>query len=615
MSNPSSGRELELSIANAKQNITLLRRQLQTGRIDPRYFEQRLESLQDLLVDLEADRKNTREQQRVAALYEVSKVIGSSLNLQTVLDQVMDAIIQLTAAERGFLMLLDDDGNLDVKVARDFDQSTLSSNDIAFSRTITHQVFETGEGVLTTNAQEDPRYAGQASIIAHAMRSIMAAPLRARGTTIGVVYVDNRIRAGLFGDDDLQALQAFATQAAVAIENARLYSETDAQLQARLEEIQILQWIDRQLNSSLDPDRTIHILLEWATRLGKADASSVGMIDEDGHILITAIYGSGDVFTVGQVIDPAVPLVRRALEVEDAVLDVDPDRQQTLLCIPIRFENAVIALMFFSALRVDAFSAEEQTILSRVASRAATALQNGRLYMAVKAADRAKTEFVSVVAHELKVPMTSIQGYASMLKVVGQLNDQQQQFVQTVVNNVERMKILVNDLSDISRIESGQLHIDIQPIELAPVLEQARDGVMAQVQERGHQYIEDIAADLPNVHADPARLVQILVNLLSNAYKYTPDNGTITLRVQRRDAAVYISIQDTGVGMSPEQLAKLGTKFVRFADNDHVAKQSGTGLGFAITRNLIQLMQGELFIESEVGMGSTFTFTVPIAEG
>ncbi len=554
-----SSQELELSIANAKQNITLLRRQLQTGRIDPRYFDQRLESLENLLNALEADRRNTREQQRFAALYEVSKVIGSSLNLQTVLDQVMDAIIQLTGAERGFLMLLDDDGNLNVKVARDFDQSTLPSDEIAFSRTITRQVFETGEGVLTTNAQEDPRYAGQASIIAHSMRSIMAAPLRARGTTIGVVYVDNRIRAGLFGEDDLQALQAFATQAAVAIENARLYSETDAQLQARIEELQILQWIDRQLNASLDSERTIQILLEWATRLGKADASSLAMLNDEGQIQVTATYGEGSIFEVGQILEPTMPLVQRALEVEDAVLDVDPQQQQALLCIPIRFENAVIALMFFSAQRPDAFSEEEQTILSRVAGRAATALQNGRLYSAVKAADRAKTEFVSVVAHELKVPMTSIQGYASMLKAVGSLNEQQQQFVQTVLNNVERMKILVNDLSDISRIESGQLKIETQDVELYSVIAQAKDAVMAQIEERGHRFIEEIPPQLPKVKADPARLVQVLVNLLSNAYKYTPDNGTITLKVWTENDMVYISVQDTGVGMSPEQLAKLGT--------------------------------------------------------
>ena len=221
MSNPTqpsrNTQELSMALVSSKQNITLLRRQLQTGRIDPTYFDQRLRSLEQLLVALELERENTNQQKRMAALYEVSKVIGSSLNLQTVLDQVMDAIIQLTGAERGFLMLLDDDGKLNVKVARDFDQETLPNNEIAFSRTITYQVFEDGTPVLTTNAQEDPRFAQQASVIAHSMRSIMASPLRARGQTIGVVYVDNRVRTGLFADGDLAALEAFATQAVLRL--------------------------------------------------------------------------------------------------------------------------------------------------------------------------------------------------------------------------------------------------------------------------------------------------------------------------------------------------------------------------------------------------------------
>lgn len=610
-----SAYQIGLDISNAKQSISLLRKQLQADRIDSKYFDQRLESLATLLETIERERKDTREQQRVAVLYEVSKVIGSSLNLQTVLDQVMDAIIQLTDAERGFLMLLDDDGNLDVQVARDFDQETLSSNDIAFSRTITRQVFETGEPVVTTNAQEDPRYAGQASIIAHAMRSIMATPLRARGQTIGVVYVDNRIRTGLFGDEDLRALDAFASQAAVAIDNARLYSETDALLQERVEELRLLQWIDRQFNESLESEKIMNLVLEWASRLGEADSASIGFVDNEARVVrFAASYGEGHRFTESDTMLLSDPLVAAVFEKEDLAIHVDHETEHTILCLPVRLENRIIALVFFRAGRVDAFDENARSLMSRVADRAAIALQNGRLYEAVKSADRAKTEFVSVVAHELKVPMTSIQGYASMLDRIGELNAQQESFVQTVVDNVERMKVLVNDLSDISRIESGQLHIDVKPVALQPLLEQARNGVLAQIEERGHQLVEEIDNDLPTVLADGSRLVQVLVNLLSNAYKYTPDNGTITLAVKSQSDRVQISVRDTGVGMSPEQVQRLGTKFVRFDDNEHVAQQAGTGLGFAITRNLIELMDGELHIESEVDVGSTFTFTLPAAE-
>jgi signal transduction histidine kinase len=192
------------------------------------------------------------------------------------------------------------------------------------------------------------------------------------------------------------------------------------------------------------------------------------------------------------------------------------------------------------------------------------------------------------------------------------LTDQQKEFVTTIENNVERMKILVEDLSDISRIESGQLKISIEPIDLSKVLAQAKDGVMSQIEARNHSLVEEIEPKLPHVQADASRLVQVLVNLLSNAYKYTPDGGTITLSAKHDDNHIKISIKDSGIGMTPEQVAQLGTKFFR-ADNEHVTQQPGTGLGFAITRNLIELMKGQLDIHSEVGTGSTFAFTLPVS--
>lgn len=613
-----TGQEIELAIASAQQNLTLLRSQLRVGRIDARFFDERLQALSDLLSDIKSDRQSSAQQKRIASLYEVSKVIGSSLNLQEVLDQVMDAIIQLTSAERGFLMLLNDDAKLEVKVARNFDQETLASNEIGFSRTITKQVFDTGQPVVTTNALEDPRYAGQASIIAQSMRSVMATPLKARGKTIGVVYVDNRIREALFADEDLALLDAFALQAAVAIDNARLYSETDAELQARVEELRILQWIDRQLNESLDVKKAMNLTLEWASRLCEADSGSIGLLDKENKVVrLTANYGEGNEFTKTPELPINHPLVASVLETEQAALQLSPPdakEPKTILCVPIRLEGKTIGIVLFAANRADAFDKDAQALIARMADRAAIAIENGRLYDAVRAADRAKSEFVSVVAHELKVPMTSISGYAALLAVVGELNLKQKDFTQRITNSVERMKVLVDDLSDISRMESGHLKIVMEPVNMQEALNQAVEGVIEQIKERQHTFTQQIPSDLPHVKGDKARIVQVLINLLSNAYKYTPDGGTITLRVQSdtNQKMLMVSVQDTGIGMSPDQLIKLGTKFYR-VDNDYVQQQSGTGLGFAITRNLIELMHGILNIESKVGEGSIFTFGIPIA--
>src|SRR5262245_37218415 len=207
---PRSARELDSALNNARQTLALLRGQAQTGRIDAPFMIQRMSAVEQVLADLEEDRKQSVQQGQFAKLYEVSRVIGSSLDLQTVLNQVMDAIIELSGAERGFLMLLDDDGNLNVRVARNLDQETLASDAFALSRTVTTGVLQSGQAIVTTNAQEDPRFAGQQSVVTHALRSIMASPLRVRGSIIGVVYVDNRIRTGMFSENDLEILDAFA---------------------------------------------------------------------------------------------------------------------------------------------------------------------------------------------------------------------------------------------------------------------------------------------------------------------------------------------------------------------------------------------------------------------
>ncbi|MBI5957109.1 MAG: GAF domain-containing protein [Chloroflexi bacterium] len=608
--------ELEMAIASARESLSLLRSQAQSKSVDPIYLNERLRSIEQLISDLSDSFQDSVHQKRLVALYDVSRVIGSSLDLQTVLDQVMDAIIQLTGAERGFLMLLDDDGQLGVKVARNFDQETLNSSEFAVSRTITNEVMNSGKPVLTTNAQTDPRYAGLASIVTHALRSIMASPLRARGKNVGVVYVDNRIRSGMFSEKDLDVLEAFAVQAAVAIDNARLYGEKDQALADRLEELTMLQWIDRQLNETLDMRHAMNITLEWSSRLCNAQSASLGLCDPAAGVVRQVIhFGDPDEFSTAPELPLNNPLFGQVYETQEAAMQMSAsgvEPQRTVLCVPIRLESTVIGMVTLVANRADAFNEDAQALVSRLADRAAIAIENGRLYDAVQAANRAKSEFVSLVAHELKVPMTSITGYADLLGTVGVLNEQQRAFIQTIKNNTHRMNVLVTDLTDISRIESGQLHVEVEEIDLHSIIEEAKEGVLQQIAERQHTLIETVPKNLPAAKGDRSRVVQVLVNLLSNAYKYTPNGGVIELQAGNQENQIFVRVVDSGVGMTPEQVAKLGTKFWR-ADNDHVISQPGTGLGLAITQNLLTLMGGALEVQSIPGKGSTFMFTLPVS--
>jgi signal transduction histidine kinase/PAS domain-containing protein len=602
----------DLEIGSIRQNLHLLRSQLQSGRVDGQFLVKQIEALSDLMARIEAERKQRQQEVRFKALYNVSRLLGSSLDLQTVLNQVMDAIIQLTGAERGFLMLRDDDGGLTVKAARNLDQQTLDSTEFKYSRTIVNQVLDSGKPVLSTNAAEDPRFSGQASIIGQALRSIMATPLRARGNVIGVVYVDNKAITGLFGQDDLDALDAFAGQAAVAIDNALLFSATDQELAARVDELTQLRRIDLQLNQTLDVHRAMLYTLEWACRLSGATSGHLGLVEGDPPRIHAVHHYGVDDDTAPEFLDAMYPEV---LEVtaKGETKTMPSVGSQTVLIVPIRREQKVIGAVILKRDGNHAFTAAHQDLVERVVARAAVAIENARLYAAVQAADRAKSEFVGIVAHDLKVPMTSISGYADLALLQGGLTERQQEFMGRIKATVQRMAMLVSDLSDISRIESGHFFMNKTHVKIPDLIQAVKDNTLTEIQARKHTLIEQVTADLPEMWVDYYRLLQVLTNLVSNAYKYTPDGGTITLRVQPLGDRIEFSLADTGIGLSPESIKKLGTKFWR-AEDDYTRSQPGTGLGFAITSSLVEQMGGKIVIESEVGKGSTFTFSLPVGE-
>ncbi|MFN8374523.1 MAG: GAF domain-containing protein [Anaerolineae bacterium] len=599
----------DIELANMRHNINLLRSQIKSGTVDGKFLARQVENLGSLFDRLDVERKQRKNAARFEALYNVSRVIGSSLDLQTVLNQVMDAIIQLTGAERGFLMLRDDDGGLQVRAARNLDQQTIGGEDFKYSRTVANQVLDGGKAVVTTNAAEDPRFAGQASIIAQSLRSIMATPLRARGNVIGVVYVDSRALAGLFGDDDLAALDAFAAQAAVAIDNAILFSATDQQLSMRVNELTQLRRIDKQLNETLDADKAMLYTLDWAARLSNASGGYLGLLEgEPAHIRTIHHIGVTQDGKFAEYLDRLYP---QSLEVIGSGKAFSGQESgEALLIVPIHREQKVIGVVALTRKGEDLFSDEQRDVVERVIARAAVAIENARLYAAVQSADRAKSEFVGIVAHDLKAPMTSILGYADLTLMQGNLTDRQRQFMERIHNTVKRMEILVSDLADISRIESGHFFMEETRVKVADVVQALKDSMQPQINDRKHNYIEDIQTDLPDLKVDYYRLLQVLTNLVSNAVKYTPENGTVTLKVCRieKGKRVEFSVSDTGIGLSPENVQMLGTKFWR-AEDDFTRSQPGTGLGFAITRSLVEQMGSSIRIDSEMGKGSTFTFS------
>ncbi|HEX2171640.1 MAG TPA: response regulator, partial [Dehalococcoidia bacterium] len=227
--------------------------------------------------------------------------------------------------------------------------------------------------------------------------------------------------------------------------------------------------------------------------------------------------------------------------------------------------------------------------------------------------DRMKTEFVSLVSHELRTPLTSIKGYVELLLdyEVGDLNEDQIEFLQIVRSNSDRLVALINDLLDISRIEQGRVELHRAPLDLSAVLDQAVTTLRMAIAEKDQQLTIELPADLPPVDADPDRLTQVLTNLISNAHKYTPAGGRIGVSAEVGGDRVAVRVADTGIGLTPTERDQLFTKFYR-AHNPAAQGIGGTGLGLAITKSIVELHGGRIWVDSEPGHGSTFHFTVPV---
>mgnify|MGYP001097733276 CR=1 FL=1 len=540
----------------------------------------------------------------LAVLYEILGALNSSLDLTQTLDLVMDSLIHLTEAERGCLMLLDEDNNLEIRAAQHFDQESVDASELKLSHTAVQEAMETGEAVLTTNAQLDPRFARQESVVGYNLRSIVCVPLHVRDWVIGALYLDNRIREDVFSEADLPLLMAFANQAAVAIENARLYTMTDQSLAARVEELTTLQHIDQELSASLDLERVLDLTLSRAMESTRSDVGKLSILEEDGRV--HAASHAGD----EKLLDPEPEVVQQVTTNQESVV-----LEGRRMLVPIRYEGQTVGVLDLQRDGGASFRPERIKFASQLADHAAIAIENARLYKRVQQADRAKTEFISFVAHELRTPMTSIRGYADMLLegMFGDLPAQHEQFIQTIHNNVTRMQVLVSDLQDVSRIETGHLKLEIQPADLADALKEALQSTRGQVEARSQDLTLDTPDDLPMVHADPSRLTQILINLLSNAYKYTPEGGSISVRIHLQDEYVHCAVSDTGIGVSPEDQEKLFTKFFR-SEDQAVRDMPGTGLGLCITKSLVELQGGQMEVKSQLGEGTTFTFTVPVTE-
>ncbi len=570
---------------------------------------------------------------QLTTLNEITRQLTSTLEQEPLLQYILENSVNILNCEAGTLFMMDEQtGEMEFRVTVGPVAGNLLGQRVPAGTGIVGRAAQTRAPVIENDGQRSSvRFDAADKQTGFISRSLLAVPMQIKDRVLGVIEVINRKDGLPFVADDQNLLTAFAGQAAVAIENARLLALTDQELSARVEELSVMGRIVRELNASLEVDRAMRITLEWAMRQSGAEAGLIGMLEEE-DLRIMAQDGYEDLLADAAVARTVLqfPAIKTAIQrgqpsqislLGNGNRGIFPNAH-TQIIVPIRREAGVIGLLLLES---TSDSQGNLGFLNRLSDNAAIAIYNAQLYDEVQKANNAKSEFVSLVAHELKNPMTSIKGYSELLAsgTVGQINEMQANFLGTIRSNVERMSALVSDLNDQAKIEAGRLRLDFNPVALREVVDDVVRSTKRQVEEK-HQSVEvNLPEQLPQVWADRLRVGQVLTNLVSNANKYTQEGGHIVIGAaassnhwdpEGAKRVVHLWVQDDGIGISAEDQAKIFVKF--FRSDDMKARESpGTGLGLNITKSLVEMQGGRVWFESEYRKGTIFHFTVPIAEG
>ncbi len=586
----------------------------------------------------EAFRRSNRE---MATLYEATRAISSNLSLDDVLQavalqmaQALDSggcAISLWDRERGALETLVD---LSFKHPNGGEApGTMYSLD---DFPATRQVLETREPLLLHRGSPTADEPELALMVVWEVETLLMLPLVARDNVLGLVELYNENHVQHFSPAEIRLAQSLASQAAVAIENARLYQETRRQAK-RLE---ALVEIGYHVSATLDLGTVLERIASHARELLAADDSDVYLLQPDGKTLRATValgeyaeqikatpitLGEG---VVGWVAQHGVAEIINEAEKDPRGKQVPdtPEETHALMCAPLVSRSQVVGVMALARLQSrGGFAQDDLDFLISLSRQAVIAIENARLYATEqqrteelaraleqqRELDRLRDQFIQNVSHELRTPVAIIQGYSELLEQgeLGELSAAQRQPVETIARRAAMLRKLVDDLTAILQTESGEVRL--MPVDLGALAHDMVQDYRLEAKEAEVKLRTEIDANLPVVYGDPDHLRRMLDNLLGNAIKFTPVGGTVLVRLRRNTAGLTVEVADTGVGIPADQLERIFDRFYQ-VDGSMTRRFGGTGLGLALVREIAEAHGGSVKAESEPNKGSLFRVTLPI---
>ena len=470
-------------------------------------------------------------------------------------------------------------------------------------------------------------------------RTVLLVPMLKEGEHVGNLNV-YRQEVRPFSDKQIELVQNFAAQAVIAIENTRLLNElrqrTDdltESLEQQTATSKVLEVISR---SAFDLHAVFETVAESSVRLCGADRAFIFRFD--GELLRMAVaYNSPPEFTAWVEQHPIRPgrhsgsaraaLERRTIHIPDVQVDPeytygakDAEAIRTVLGVPILKGDDLLGVMMIYHLEgVRPFTEKQITLVETFADQAAIAIENVRLFDEIQdksrqleVASEHKSQFLANMSHELRTPLNAILGYTELMAdgIYGQLPEKTMGVLKRLESNGRHLLGLINDVLDLSKIEAGQLVLELTDYSLEDIAQTVRSTLEPLAADKKLAFKVDVAPKLPAGHGDGRRLTQVVINLVGNAIKFT-DAGQVVIKATATDGSFHLSVRDTGPGISAADQAKLFQEFQQ-ADNAITRKKGGTGLGLAISKRIVEMHGGKIWLESQVGQGSTFSFTVPV---